>query len=100
MLIRAQVPLYKRHLGLSRPGYVYLLGKESLGSSHTERDLGLWVDGKLNMSQQCLSVKRAEVHQAQHHQLVKGGDCPGPLCTAAGTLCYLELLNIRRTSNY
>lgn len=31
-----------------------------------------------------VSQKGPEVHQAQHHQLVEGGDCPTLLCTAAG----------------
>lgn len=31
-----------------------------------------------------VSQKGPEVQQAQHHQLVKGGNCPILLCTAAG----------------
>ncbi|KAK4823259.1 hypothetical protein QYF61_000226 [Mycteria americana] len=43
------------HLGQSNPGYTY-----KLESSPTERDLGVWVDGKLNMSQQCaLAAKKS-----------------------------------------
>ncbi|GAB0208978.1 hypothetical protein GRJ2_003363500 [Grus japonensis] len=42
------------------PGYTCKLGDKRLESSPTERDLGVWVDGKLNMSQQCaLAAKRA-----------------------------------------
>lgn len=35
------------------PGYKYKLRDKRLESSTAERDLGAWVDGKLNMGQQC-----------------------------------------------
>lgn len=48
------------YLGWSSPGYMYKLKDKRLKSSTIERDLGIWVDGNLNMSQQCdLRVKRA-----------------------------------------
>ncbi|KAK4811098.1 hypothetical protein QYF61_016384, partial [Mycteria americana] len=48
------------HLGQGNPGYMYKLGEERLESSPVERNLGVWFDGKLNMSQQCaLAAKRA-----------------------------------------
>ncbi|KAK4831527.1 hypothetical protein QYF61_018129 [Mycteria americana] len=48
------------HLGWDNPGYTYKLGDKRLESSPAERDLGVWFDGKLNVSQQCaLAARRA-----------------------------------------
>ncbi|GAB0181701.1 hypothetical protein GRJ2_000635400 [Grus japonensis] len=48
------------HLGRNNPKYLYRLGVDLLGSSTTERDLGVLADNKLSMSQQCaLMAKKA-----------------------------------------
>ncbi|KAK4810921.1 hypothetical protein QYF61_013329 [Mycteria americana] len=48
------------HLGRSNTGHKHKLGEEWLESSSAERNLGVLVDSRLNMSQQCaLAAKRA-----------------------------------------
>ena len=49
-------------LGWGNPGYTYKLGDETLESSAPERDLGVWVDGQLNRSQQCALAARRASH--------------------------------------
>ncbi|KAK4823953.1 hypothetical protein QYF61_008339 [Mycteria americana] len=49
-------------LGQCNTGYTYVLGDERLECSLAERDLGVLVDGKLSMSQQCALVAKRAHH--------------------------------------
>ncbi|KAK4829231.1 hypothetical protein QYF61_002496 [Mycteria americana] len=46
------------HLGKHNPGVQHTLGSTQLGSSSVERDLGVLVDNKLDMSEQCAAAAK------------------------------------------
>ncbi|KAK4815409.1 hypothetical protein QYF61_001397 [Mycteria americana] len=63
----------------------YKLGEERPDSSPAERDLGVWVDGKLNTSQRCaLAAKRANgvLGRIEHGTASRSREVTVPLCTA------------------
>ena len=72
------------HLGQGNPGYTYNLGDERLESSPAKRELGVWVDGKLSMSQHALTAKRANrVLGCIKHSIASWSrEVIVPLCTA------------------
>lgn len=54
------------HLGRKNPMHRYMLGDTQLGSRLTEKDLGVLVATKLNISQQCaLATKKTKVPWAE-----------------------------------
>ena len=73
------------HLGHDNPGCADRLGNEGLESNPMERDLGVLVNGKWNMSQQrALAAKRANhvLGCIKHSVASRSGEMVVPLCSA------------------
>ncbi|PKU29999.1 rna-directed dna polymerase from mobile element jockey-like [Limosa lapponica baueri] len=81
------------HLGNGNPRHKHKLGREWLESSLEEKDLGVLVDKKVDMSWQCAlaeSQPHHGLHQKKRGQQVQGGDSAPLLCsgeTLPGVLC-------------
>jgi len=71
------------HINQGNPKHKYRLGREWIKSSPEEQDLGVPVDGKLNMARH--HALTAGLHQKQRGQQVEGGDS-APLLYSGETL--------------
>jgi len=73
-------------LGQGNPCYQYRLGEEVIESSPAEKDLGVLVDEKLDMSHQWAHSPEGQLypglHQKHRGQQVEGGDSAPLLCSA------------------
>ncbi|GAB0189937.1 mitochondrial enolase superfamily member 1 [Grus japonensis] len=77
------------HVGRRNPKHNYRLGEEWIESSPKEKDLGVLIDEKLNMSWQCCACSPESqpcpgLHQKKCGQQVEGGD-PAPLLGSGET---------------
>ncbi|GAB0206201.1 mitochondrial enolase superfamily member 1 [Grus japonensis] len=79
------------HLGRNSPKHQYRLGVDLLGSSSAEKDLGVLVDNKLSMSQQCALVARKAngilgcIKKSVASHQIEGGYAPPLLCPSEAT---------------
>ncbi|GAB0191029.1 mitochondrial enolase superfamily member 1 [Grus japonensis] len=72
------------HMGLGNPKHDYRLGEEWIESSPEEKDLGVLIDEKLNMSWQCALAAQKPcpgLHQKKCDHQVEGGDSAPLLCS-------------------
>ncbi|GAB0181293.1 mitochondrial enolase superfamily member 1 [Grus japonensis] len=91
------------HLGRNNAKHQYKLGVDLLASSSAEKDLGVLMDNKLSMSQQCALVAKKANGVLGCGQQVEGGSPPPLLCpgeATSGVLCLVGFSSSRKTRNY
>ncbi|PKU42337.1 rna-directed dna polymerase from mobile element jockey- hypothetical protein [Limosa lapponica baueri] len=83
------------HVGWGNPKHKYRLGRKCIERSSEEKDLGMFVDEKLNMTCQCpLAAQKANrmpgLHQKKRGQQVEGDDSVPLLCSCDTSLGVLH----------
>ncbi|GAB0184565.1 mitochondrial enolase superfamily member 1 [Grus japonensis] len=76
------------HLGRGNSGYMYRLGNDTLETSQPERHLGVLVNSKLGMSQQCAQAARKAnciLGCIKHSIASQSREVTVPLCTGAAS---------------